>query len=303
MRLEQPLATGDVLMHGDRELGIVGEIRPDALMPRAGSSPGIPGEQVADLIVPSVTASAFGWQAGMREQPIGKSSEVGAFLTFAAANCQRSLITHEPLRGPNREELGSAYPARPCRLTVEQIEWLRKRGLNALVAELVCTKSDDLTGMRTLRQYQGPIDPALVPPPFTPASLRLIENEMWAFGLAPDFRTDGKHVSLTLRPATRSELLAHSRGEIKKPETINYRSYLPEPGGLLCGKIYGEDSELNTCGHFELGCGIVPYHWRVGQPSVLESLLGIDSQRIEDLLQYQVFTRGSLDRAGMAGGR
>ena len=30
-----------------------------------------------------------------------------------------------------------------------------------------------------------------------------------------------------------------SRGEIKKPETINYRTFKPEKGGLFCEKIFG----------------------------------------------------------------
>ena len=35
-----------------------------------------------------------------------------------------------------------------------------------------------------------------------------------------------------------------SQGEIKKPETINYRTYKPEPGGLSCQKIFGP---VNDC--------------------------------------------------------
>ena len=30
-----------------------------------------------------------------------------------------------------------------------------------------------------------------------------------------------------------------SMGEIKKPETINYRTFKPEKGGLFCEKIFG----------------------------------------------------------------
>ena len=30
-----------------------------------------------------------------------------------------------------------------------------------------------------------------------------------------------------------------SHGEVKKPETINYRTYKPERDGLFCAKIFG----------------------------------------------------------------
>ena len=30
-----------------------------------------------------------------------------------------------------------------------------------------------------------------------------------------------------------------SKGEVKNPETINYRTFKPEPGGLFCQKIFG----------------------------------------------------------------
>jgi len=30
-----------------------------------------------------------------------------------------------------------------------------------------------------------------------------------------------------------------SKGEVKNPETINYRTFKPEKGGLFCEKIFG----------------------------------------------------------------
>lgn len=32
-----------------------------------------------------------------------------------------------------------------------------------------------------------------------------------------------------------------SYGEVKKPETINYRTFKPERDGLFCAKIFGAD--------------------------------------------------------------
>ena len=35
-----------------------------------------------------------------------------------------------------------------------------------------------------------------------------------------------------------------SRGEVKKPETINYRTLKPEKDGLFCEKIFGPSKEI-----------------------------------------------------------
>ncbi|MBI5441138.1 MAG: hypothetical protein HY900_08000, partial [Deltaproteobacteria bacterium] len=43
-----------------------------------------------------------------------------------------------------------------------------------------------------------------------------------------------------------------SYGEVKKPETINYRTFKPESDGLFCAKIFGpvKDYECN-CGKYK----------------------------------------------------
>jgi DNA-directed RNA polymerase beta' subunit len=39
--------------------------------------------------------------------------------------------------------------------------------------------------------------------------------------------------------ATGEDIRAWSHGEVKKPETINYRTLKPERDGLFCEKIFG----------------------------------------------------------------
>jgi DNA-directed RNA polymerase subunit beta' len=39
--------------------------------------------------------------------------------------------------------------------------------------------------------------------------------------------------------ATADEIRGWSYGEVKKPETINYRTLKPEKDGLFCEKIFG----------------------------------------------------------------
>jgi DNA-directed RNA polymerase beta' subunit len=40
--------------------------------------------------------------------------------------------------------------------------------------------------------------------------------------------------------------LAESRGEVLKPETINYRTHKPESDGLFCERIFGPVKDWNV---------------------------------------------------------
>src|SRR6266513_865870 len=43
-----------------------------------------------------------------------------------------------------------------------------------------------------------------------------------------------------------------SRGEVKKPETINYRTFKPEKDGLFCERIFGPTKDWEcTCGKYK----------------------------------------------------
>ena len=61
-------------------------------------------------------------------------------------------------------------------------------------------------------------------------------------------RYTGVKVSL----ASSDQIRQWSHGEIKKPETINYRTFKPERDGLFCAKIFGptKDYECN-CGKYK----------------------------------------------------
>ncbi|MCP4678049.1 MAG: DNA-directed RNA polymerase subunit beta', partial [Deltaproteobacteria bacterium] len=52
--------------------------------------------------------------------------------------------------------------------------------------------------------------------------------------------------------ASSEQILDWSHGEVKKPETINYRTFKPEREGLFCAKIFGpvKDYECN-CGKYK----------------------------------------------------
>lgn len=58
--------------------------------------------------------------------------------------------------------------------------------------------------------------------------------------------------AVQVKVASPKEIRQWSSGEIKNPETINYRSFKPEKGGLFCEKIFGptRDWECN-CGKYK----------------------------------------------------
>ena len=47
------------------------------------------------------------------------------------------------------------------------------------------------------------------------------------------------------------DIRSWSFGEVKKPETINYRTYRPEKDGLMCEKIFGPEKDWEcSCGKY-----------------------------------------------------
>jgi len=61
-----------------------------------------------------------------------------------------------------------------------------------------------------------------------------------------------KFNSVRISLASPEKILDWSHGEVKKPETINYRTFKPERDGLFCAKIFGpvKDYECN-CGKYK----------------------------------------------------
>jgi DNA-directed RNA polymerase subunit beta' len=68
--------------------------------------------------------------------------------------------------------------------------------------------------------------------------------------LAKYIPTTGERFNaLQIRLASPDEILRWSKGEVKKPETINYRTFKPEKDGLFCERIFGPVKD------WECGCG------------------------------------------------
>ena len=58
--------------------------------------------------------------------------------------------------------------------------------------------------------------------------------------------------SIRIGLASPEKIREWSRGEVKKPETINYRSLQPEKDGLFCEKIFGPTKDWEChCGKYK----------------------------------------------------
>ncbi len=125
--------------------------------------------------------------------------------------------------------------------------------------------------------------------------------------------------SLTIQLAS-DEVICNewSRGEIKKPETINYRTFKPEKGGLFCEKIFGPTRDwecacgkykkikhkgivCDRCGvevtlskvrrermaHIDLAVPIVHIWFFKTMPSRIGNLLGMTAGDLERIIYYE----------------
>ena len=75
-------------------------------------------------------------------------------------------------------------------------------------------------------------------------------EELFNFFQKPKAPAKFKAVKISL--ASPEKIMDWSHGEVKKPETINYRTFKPERDGLFCAKIFGpvKDFECN-CGKYK----------------------------------------------------
>jgi len=75
-------------------------------------------------------------------------------------------------------------------------------------------------------------------------------EELFNFFQKPKAPVEFKNVKISL--ASPEKIMEWTHGEVKKPETINYRTFKPERDGLFCAKIFGpvKDFECN-CGKYK----------------------------------------------------
>ena len=63
---------------------------------------------------------------------------------------------------------------------------------------------------------------------------------------------ESKYDSVTITLSAPETIRSWSRGELKNPETINYRTFKPEKGGLFCERIFGPTRDWEcSCGKYK----------------------------------------------------
>ena len=124
--------------------------------------------------------------------------------------------------------------------------------------------------------------------------------------------------SVRITLASPNDIRSWSFGEVRKPETINYRTYRPEKDGLFCERIFGPERDWEcSCGKYKGTkfkgiicdrCGVKVTHSRVRRkrmghinlaapvvhiwffkslPSRLSTLLGMKTSDIEKIVYFQ----------------
>src|ERR1043165_1103622 len=97
--------------------------------------------------------------------------------------------------------------------------------------------------------------------------------------------------------ASPNDIRSWSYGEVKKPETINYRTYRPEKDGLFCERIFGPERDYEcACGKYKgtkymgiinLAAPIVHIWFFKALPSRLGTLLGMKTSDLEKIIYFQ----------------
>ncbi|MBX2951597.1 MAG: DNA-directed RNA polymerase subunit beta' [Leadbetterella sp.] len=124
--------------------------------------------------------------------------------------------------------------------------------------------------------------------------------------------------SITISLASPESILEGSYGEVTQPETINYRTYKPEMGGLFCERIFGpvKDWECHCgkykrirykgiicdrcgvevtekkvrrerMGHIELVVPVAHIWYFKSLPNKIGYLLGLSSKKLDQVIYYE----------------
>src|SRR5574344_666502 len=126
--------------------------------------------------------------------------------------------------------------------------------------------------------------------------------------------------SMTISLASPQSIEERSRGEVLKPETINYRTYKPERDGLFCERILGpvKDWECHwgkykrirykgiicercgvevtekkvrreRMGHIKLVVPVTHIWYLRSLPSKMAALLGVPTKKLDSVVYYEKY--------------
>ena len=140
--------------------------------------------------------------------------------------------------------------------------------------------------------------------------------------------------AIRLSLASPEKIRERSFGEVKKPETINYRTFKPERDGLFCAKIFGptKDYECNcgkykrmkhrgiVCekcgvevipskvrrerlGHIDLACPVAHIWFLKSLPSRIATLLDLTLKELERILYFEAYIVLDKGESGLEAGQ
>lgn len=163
-------------------------------------------------------------------------------------------------------------------------------------------------------------------------SLTLLSNTLTFFSsnrMAFTPRTSDSFDAVALSVASPEDILGWSRGEVTKPETVNYRTQRAEPDGLFCERIFGPTKNFQCfCGKYKgirynsvvcEKCGVevtrsivrrermghinlavpVTHIWFLrSSPSRLGLLLDLSIKTLEQIVYFSAYIVVTVDEAG-----
>ncbi len=240
-----------------------------------------------------------------------------------------SLVTQQPVGG--KALFGGQ------RFGEMEVWALEAYGAAHTLKEMLTIKSDDTEGRKSA--YKAITKGEYVGESEIPETFYVLTKELQSLTLdvniyGDDVDENGMPLPITIkedeRPkdfnsfqlvlASPEKILSWSHGEVKKPETINYRTLKPERDGLFCTKIFGPVRDYEClCGKYKKmrykgviceKCGVevtkakvrrsrmghielvapVAHIWYVSSlPSRIGTLLGVKMKDLERVLYYEAY--------------
>lgn len=253
--------------------------------------------------------------------------------THARSTGPYSLVTQQPLGG--KAQMGGQ------RLGEMEVWALEAHKAAYALQEMLTIKSDDIVGRA--QAFGAIVKGEPIPEARVPESFKVLIRELNSLGLAVNIegelikkaegeepektakfsdplvqiRSIEEFSALQIRLASPEEIRKWSRGEVIKPETINYRTLKPEKDGLYDERIFGPTKDFecycgkykrirykgvvcDKCGvevtesrvrrermgHIELAAPVVHVWYFKGTPSRVSLLLGLPPKAIEQVIYF-----------------
>lgn len=253
--------------------------------------------------------------------------------THARSTGPYSLVTQQPLGG--KAQMGGQ------RLGEMEVWALEAHKAAYALQEMLTIKSDDIVGRA--QAFGAIVKGEPIPEARVPESFKVLIRELNSLGLAVNIegelikkaegeiaekiakfsdplvqiRSIEEFSALQIKLASPDEIRKWSRGEVIKPETINYRTLKPEKDGLYDERIFGPTKDYecycgkykrirykgvvcDKCGvevtesrvrrermgHIELAAPVVHVWYFKGTPSRVSLLLGLPPKAIEQVIYF-----------------